>query len=173
MSEVMTVRGFVATDPRLKKLENGTDATDFRLACSQRWFDREKNEWVDGQTNWFSVTAYRELARNSVSSIKKGEKVIVVGRLKVRTFTREDSTVGTYVGLEAQSIGHDLTWASSAVIHKSYPPKSSNDTTQASSPESAGAAEEGNSITPEEELCADADQQFEAEDTDDRELAMR
>lgn len=132
MSELMTVRGFVATEPRLKKIDNDTEALEFRLACSERWFDREKNTWVDGQTNWFSVTAYRELARNAGMSFKKGEKVIVVGRLKIRNYTRQDGNPGTFVGLDAITMGHDLTWAGALVVHKSYPPR-----TQANAAENA------------------------------------
>ncbi|APF39988.1 single-stranded DNA-binding protein [Neomicrococcus aestuarii] len=120
MSEIITVRGFVATDTKLKKLDSDTDTTDFRLACTERWFDREKNQWVEGQTNWFSVSAYRDLARNVVASLKKGDKVIVMGRLKIRSYTRQDSSIGTYVGLDAVTIGHDLTWATSTVLHKTY-----------------------------------------------------
>lgn len=132
MSELMTVRGFVATEPKLKKLENGTEAIDFRLACSERWYDREKNAWVDGQTNWFTVTAYRELARNVAMSFNKGEKVMVLGRLKIRTFTRQDGTSGTYVGLDAITMGHDLTWGGSVVVHKTFQQKNSNSSNETS-----------------------------------------
>lgn len=109
MTETVTVRGFVATDPSLTTYDSGARVTTFRLASTARYFDRGSGAWVNGETNWFSVSCFRELAMNVQCSVKKGEPVLVSGRLRIRQFDRKDgSGVGTSVGIEAESVGHDL-----------------------------------------------------------------
>ena len=84
MSEVITVAGLVATTPRHLVTQDGLPITSFRMAASHRRFDRTANKWVDGETNWFTVTAFRQLAINAAGSISKGERVLVTGKLRVR-----------------------------------------------------------------------------------------
>jgi single-strand DNA-binding protein len=108
MSEHITVRGFVATDPQIRMAQAGFSVGNFRLAATDRRFDREANAWVDGQTNWFTVNMFRGLALNAGASLAKGMPVIVTGRLKVRPWEAGDRS-GTAVEIEADSIGHDLT----------------------------------------------------------------
>ncbi|MDI3330630.1 MAG: single-stranded DNA-binding protein [Micrococcus sp.] len=107
MSEHITVRGFVATDPQVRMAQAGFSVGNFRLAATDRRFDREANAWVDGQTNWFTVNMFRALALNAGASLAKGMPVIVTGRLKVRPWEAGDRS-GTAVEIEADSIGHDL-----------------------------------------------------------------
>lgn len=113
MSETFTVTGLVATTPRHLVTQDGLPITSFRLASSRRWFDRNKNAWVDGETNWFTITAFRQLAINASSSISKGERILVTGKLKVRDWDNGERS-GTSVELEADALGHDLTWGNSA-----------------------------------------------------------
>ncbi|HRO30136.1 MULTISPECIES: single-stranded DNA-binding protein [Micrococcaceae] len=108
MSEHITVRGFVATDPQVRMAQAGFSVGNFRLAATDRRFDREANAWVDGQTNWFTINMFRALALNAGASLAKGMPVIITGRLKVRPWEAGDRT-GTAVEIEADSIGHDLT----------------------------------------------------------------
>jgi single-strand DNA-binding protein len=79
------------------------------MAASHRRFDRTANKWVDGETNWFTVTAFRQLAINSAGSISKGERVLVAGKLRVRDWDNGERA-GTSVEVEAEALGHDLTW---------------------------------------------------------------
>ena len=79
------------------------------MAASHRRFDRTANKWVDGETNWFTVTAFRQLAINSAGSISKGERVLVTGKLRVRDWDNGERA-GTSVEVEAEALGHDLTW---------------------------------------------------------------
>ena len=79
------------------------------MAASHRRFDRTANKWVDGETNWFTVTAFRQLAINSAGSIAKGERVLVTGKLRVRDWDNGERA-GTSVEVEAEALGHDLTW---------------------------------------------------------------
>lgn len=112
MSETISVTGLVATTPRHLVTQDGLPITSFRLASSQRRFDRAQNKWIDGETNWFTVTAFRQLAINSAGSIGKGDRVMVAGKLRVRDWDNGERA-GTSVEVEADSLGHDLTWGSS------------------------------------------------------------
>jgi single-strand DNA-binding protein len=79
------------------------------MACSARRYDRNQNKWVDGETNWFTVTAFRQLAINSSTSIAKGDRIIVQGKMRVRDWDNGERS-GTAVEIEADSMGHDLSW---------------------------------------------------------------
>ena len=112
MSETITVSGLVATTPRHLVTQDGLPITSFRLASSQRRFDRSQNRWVDGETNWYTVTAFRQLAINAAGSVSKGDRILVGGKLRVRDWDNGERA-GTSVEIEAESLGHDLTWGSS------------------------------------------------------------
>jgi single-strand DNA-binding protein len=112
MSETLSVTGLVATTPRHLVTQDGLPITSFRLASSQRRFDRNQNKWIDSETNWFTVTAFRQLAINSAGSISKGDRVVTVGKLRVRDWDNGERA-GTSVEIEAESLGHDLTWGNS------------------------------------------------------------
>ncbi|MFR0352670.1 single-stranded DNA-binding protein [Streptomyces sediminimaris] len=104
--------GNVATQPVFRESATGPSAR-FRLAVTSRYLDREKNEWTDGHTNFFTVWAKRQLALNVSGSLNVGDPVVVQGRLKVRTEAREGQN-WTSADLEAVAIGHDLTRGTSA-----------------------------------------------------------
>lgn len=110
MTDIITVRGYVATDVRLTLAQSGLPIAGFRMCTTERRFDKEANAWVDGQTNWFSVSMFRQLATNAGASIKKGDRVIITGRLKVRPWINADGRTGTSVEIDADSAGHDLMW---------------------------------------------------------------
>lgn len=109
MSESFTVSGLVATTPRHLVTQEGLPITSFRLAASKRRYDRSKKTWVDGETNWFTITSFRQLAINSASSVSKGDRIVVCGKLKVRDWDNGERS-GTSVEIEAESLGHDLVW---------------------------------------------------------------
>jgi single-strand DNA-binding protein len=109
MSEVTTITGLVATTPRHLVTQDGLPITSFRLAAAHRRFDRTSNRWVDGETNWYTITAFRQLAINLAGSISKGERIVATGKLRVRDWDNGERA-GTSVELEAESVGHDLTW---------------------------------------------------------------
>ena len=112
MSDQVTVAGLVATTPRHLVTQDGLPITSFRLASSHRKFDRNQNKWIDGETNWFTITAFRQLAINSAGSVAKGDRVIVTGKLRVRDWDNGERA-GTSVEIEADGLGHDMTWGSS------------------------------------------------------------
>ncbi len=112
MTELVTISGLVATTPRHLITQDGLPTTSFRLASSQRRFDREQNKWIDGETNWFTITGFRQLAINLSTSVQKGERIIVTGRLKIRDWDNGERA-GTSVEVEAEHVGHDLFWGTS------------------------------------------------------------
>lgn len=112
MSEHITVAGLIATTPRHLVTQDGLPITSFRLAASQRRFDRVQNKWIDGETNWYTVSAFRQLAINSSTSLSKGDRIVMTGKLRVRDWDNGERA-GTAVEIEAEAIGHDLSWGSS------------------------------------------------------------
>ncbi|WP_434994066.1 single-stranded DNA-binding protein [Arthrobacter sp. Ld5] len=110
MTDIITVRGYVATDVRLTSAQSGLAVAGFRMCSTDRRFDKEANAWVDGHTNWYSVSMFRQLATNAGASLKKGDRVIVTGRLKVRPWINADGRTGTSVDIDADTAGHDLMW---------------------------------------------------------------
>jgi single-strand DNA-binding protein len=113
MNETMVcVVGNVATQPVCREMSTGSSAR-FRLAVTSRYWDREKNEWTDGHTNFFTVWARRTLAANVASSVALGDPVVVQGRLKVRTEQR-DGQSRVSADVDAVAIGHDLSRGTSA-----------------------------------------------------------
>ncbi len=112
MTEIISVAGLVATTPRHLVTQEGLPITSFRLASSTRRFDRSQNRWIDGDTNWYTVTAFHSLAINVNTSISKGDRIMLTGKLRVRDWDNGERA-GTSVEIEADAMGHDLTWGSS------------------------------------------------------------
>lgn len=112
MTDAITVTGLVATTPRHLVTSEGLPITSFRLASTQRRYDRSAQKWIDGETNWYTVTAFRQLAVNVVGSVNKGQRVVVTGKLRVRDWESGDRA-GTTVEIDADALGHDLAWGTS------------------------------------------------------------
>ena len=113
MTDSITITGLVATEPRHIVTNEGLTISSFRLASAQRRFDRTQEKWIDVDTNWYTITAFRQLGVNCAVSIKKGDRVVVSGRLRIREWENGERT-GTTVDIEADSLGHDLSWGTSA-----------------------------------------------------------
>ncbi|MFJ6703317.1 MULTISPECIES: single-stranded DNA-binding protein [unclassified Streptomyces] len=111
--------GNVATQPVYRELAAGPSAR-FRLAVTSRYWDRDKNTWTDGHTNFFTVWANRQLATNAAASLSVGDPVVVQGRLKVRTETREGQQ-WTSADIDAVAIGHDLARGTAAFRRAAKP----------------------------------------------------
>lgn len=109
MTDTITLTGLVATEPKHLTTSEGLPITSFRLASTQRRYDRNAQSWVDGETNWYTVTAFRRLAANAANSVAKGQRVVVTGRLRLREWQSGERS-GMSVEVEADAVGHDLTW---------------------------------------------------------------
>ena len=146
MPDAITLTGLVATPPRHLVTSEGLPITSFRLASTQRRFDRSQEKWIDGDTNWYTVTAFRQLALNSNASLDKGQRVIVTGRLKIREWENGEKS-GTTIEIEAESIGHDLSWGTA-----NFTRSVSTATVVAPDPDPVDAIDQGTEAAP-----ADAD----------------
>ncbi|TYC99475.1 single-stranded DNA-binding protein [Arthrobacter echini] len=146
MTDIITVRGYVATEVRLTLAHSGLPISGFRMCSTERRFDKEANGWVDGTTNWYSVSMFRQLATNAGASIKKGDRVIVTGRLRIRPWSSPDGRTGTSVEIDADTAGHDLMWGTANFRRnssdRSEPQAGPADATATGSPEH-GAVPDG------------------------------
>lgn len=102
----ITLNGWVGSDVSLREVAGGQPVANFRVATTSRKF--RNNQWEDGTTTWYSVRAWRHLADNVNESIRRGDPVVVHGRLEADVWTKEDGTTNTQLVITATSVGHDL-----------------------------------------------------------------
>jgi single-strand DNA-binding protein len=103
---LVTLQGNLGADVRFHETAKGPVA-HFRVGARPSWFDRQANAWVDGETTWYSVTAWRGLARNCAESLRRGDPVVVQGRLTHREWSANGSH-GVDLEVHASFVGHDL-----------------------------------------------------------------
>lgn len=113
MTDTVTIRGNVANDPVRNTTARGDAVINFRLASPQGWFDNRTGAWTEAETNWYDVSAFRQLAEHAKASLRVGDPVIVTGKLRVRKW-ESNGRSGTAVEVEADAIGHDLRRGTSA-----------------------------------------------------------
>ena len=104
----VNLAGYVATDPKFKKVAGDISSARLRVAYTARRRDKETGEWSDGPTSFVNIQCWRTLADNVRASVHKGEPVLVMGRLQIRRFEDQEGAARTVVEIEAMSIGHDL-----------------------------------------------------------------
>src|SRR3954469_22241016 len=108
-SNSLWVRGNLAGAPTQKTVANGSRKTRLRIASSTRRFDRALNEWVDGDTLYITVTCWRQLADNVFRSLRKGDSVLVQGRLRYFEYDDADSKRTSRYEVDAHHVAADLT----------------------------------------------------------------
>ncbi|HEY5456623.1 MAG TPA: single-stranded DNA-binding protein [Acidothermaceae bacterium] len=104
----VTVVGNLVADPRVSYTKDGQPIASFRLASTPRRFDRTSGQWKDGDTLFTSVTCWRALAENVHLSLRKGNSVIVIGRLSVRPYETKDGDKRQSVDIDAMAVGPEL-----------------------------------------------------------------
>jgi single-strand DNA-binding protein len=102
------VAGYVAREPKFRKTHNGYSYTSLRVGYTPRRMDRDSGEWSDGGTSFVTVFCWRRLADNVATCVRKGDPVLIKGKLQVRPYTDKDGAARVAVEVEASSIGHDL-----------------------------------------------------------------
>ncbi|MFC8695863.1 MULTISPECIES: single-stranded DNA-binding protein [Streptomyces] len=110
----ITVVGNVVADPELRFTPAGAAVANFRIASTPRTFDRVTNEWKDGDTLFLSVSVWRQQAENVAESIKRGDRVIVVGRLGQRQYEKDGERKSSYE-VQAEDVGPALKNATAQV----------------------------------------------------------
>jgi single-strand DNA-binding protein len=112
---VITIEGNLTNDPELRFAPSGSAVSNFTVASTPRTFDRQSNEWKDGETLFMRVAAWRELGENVAESLTKGMGVIVTGRLKSRSYETKEGEKRTIIEMEADNVGPSLKWATAKV----------------------------------------------------------
>lgn len=122
----VTLHGWVGAEVRHRD-HRGLSIASLRVAVTPR-LKRRTGEWVDGETTWYTVTAWRTLADNVRDSLRKGDAVIVHGRLRTETWQPEGGGQEfTTLCVEATLVGHDLTRGTSRFVKGTKPDRSEND----------------------------------------------
>ncbi|TDC74597.1 single-stranded DNA-binding protein, partial [Streptomyces hainanensis] len=112
---VITVVGNLVDDPELRFTPSGAAVAKFRVASTPRIFDRQTNEWRDGDALFLTCSVWRQAAENVAESLTKGMRVIVQGRLKQRTYEDREGVKRTVIDLEVDEVGPSLFRATAKV----------------------------------------------------------
>lgn len=112
---VITVIGNLTADPELRFTPSGSAVANFTIASTPRTFDRQSNEWKDGEPLFLRSSIWREAAENVAETLTKGMRVIAQGRLKSRSYDTKEGERRTVTELEVDEIGPSLRFASAKV----------------------------------------------------------
>ncbi len=112
---IITVVGNLTADPELRFTPSGAAVANFTVASTPRMFDRQTNEWKDGEALFLRCNIWRQAAENVAESLTRGARVIVSGRLKQRSFETKEGEKRTVMELEVDEIGPSLRYATAKV----------------------------------------------------------
>jgi single-strand DNA-binding protein len=112
---VITVVGNLTADPELRFTPSGAAVASFTVASTPRTFDRQANEWKDGDTLFMRCSVWREAAENVAESLTKGTRVVVQGRLVQRSFETREGEKRTVVEMQVDEVGPSLRYATAKV----------------------------------------------------------
>ena len=113
---IITVVGNLTADPELRYTQNGLAVANFTIASTPRTFDRQANEWKDGEALFLRASVWREFAEHVAGSLTKGSRVIASGRLKQRSYETKEGEKRTTMELDIDEIGPSLRWATAQVV---------------------------------------------------------
>jgi single-strand DNA-binding protein len=158
---VITIVGNLTADPELRYTPTGQQVVNFTIASTPRSFDRNSNEWKNGEALFLRASAWGEFAENITNSLTKGMRVIAQGRLNQRSYDANDGTRKVSLELAVEEIGPSLRYASASVSRSSFAGQntsSSNDTTNLSQ-EQIQTGPTGGEIFPKDEKNINANAQ--------------
>jgi single-strand DNA-binding protein len=112
---VITVVGNLTADPELRYTQNGLPVATFTIASTPSSFDRQKNEWVDGEALFLRASLWREYAEHVAGSLSKGMRVVAMGKLKQRSYQDREGNNRTAIELDVDEIGPSLRYATAQV----------------------------------------------------------
>ncbi|NJP42981.1 single-stranded DNA-binding protein [Actinacidiphila epipremni] len=116
---VITVVGNLVDDPELRFTPSGAAVAKFRVASTPRTFDRQTNEWKDGESLFLTCSVWRQAAENVAESLQRGMRVIVQGRLKQRSYDDREGVKRTVYELDVDEVGASLRSATAKVTKTS------------------------------------------------------
>jgi single-strand DNA-binding protein len=111
----LTLIGNLTSDPELRFTPSGAAVANFTVASTPRTFDRQSNEWKDGETLFLRCSVWRDAAENVAESLQRGSRVIVTGRLKSRSYDTKEGEKRTVMELEVDELGPSLRYATAKV----------------------------------------------------------
>lgn len=156
MNDTVTILGRVGGDPQRSQTTTGIPVINFRVASPQRRYDQKTQSWLETGTNWYNVSAFRQLAEHAKGSLRSGDAVIITGRLKLREW-ESGGKKGMSADIDADAIGHDLRWGTSAFA-KSHTTVVSLPAEQSQTPTDADEDTPFVDAEAAEDLAADAQQ---------------
>jgi len=112
---VITIIGNLTADPELRFTPSGAAVANFTVASTPRMFDRQSNEWKDGETLFMRCSVWRDAAENVAESLQRGMRVIASGRLKSRSYETKEGEKRTVVEMDVDEIGPSLRSATAKV----------------------------------------------------------
>ncbi|PPI61224.1 single-stranded DNA-binding protein [Rathayibacter sp. TRS19] len=116
---IITVVGNLTADPELRYTQGGLAVANFTIASTPRTFDRQANDWKDGEALFLRASVWREFAENVAGTLTKGSRVIATGRLKQRAYETKEGEKRTSIELEIDEIGPSLRYATAQVTRAS------------------------------------------------------
>ena len=111
----ITVIGNLTADPELRFTPNGVPVANFTVASTPRTFDRQTNEWRDGEAMFLNCSVWRQAAENVAESLTKGMRVVVSGRLKSRSYETREGEKRTVFEVDVDEVGPSLRYATAKV----------------------------------------------------------
>lgn len=111
----ITIIGNLTADPELRHTRNGSPVANFTIASTPRTFDRQTNDWKDGETLFLRCTAWQDMAEHVAQSLSRGSRVIAQGNLASRTFDTKEGDRRTVFELDVQEVGPSLRYATANV----------------------------------------------------------
>ena len=112
---VITVVGNLTADPELRFTPSGAAVASFTVASTPRSFDKNSNEWKDGDALFLRCSIWRQAAENVAESLQRGMRVVVTGRLKQRSFETREGEKRTVIELDVDEVGPSLRYATAKV----------------------------------------------------------
>ena len=112
---VITVVGNLVDDPELRFTPSGAAVANFRIASTPRTFDKQSNEWKDGDALFLTCSVWRQAAENVAESLQKGMRVVVQGRLKSRQYETREGEKRTVFEIDVDEVGPSLKYATAKV----------------------------------------------------------
>jgi len=112
---VITIIGNLTNDPELRFTPSGAAVANFTVASTPRTFDRQSNEWKDGETLFMRCSVWRDAAENVAESLQRGTRVLVSGRLRSRSYETKEGEKRTVYEVEVDDVGPSLRNASAKV----------------------------------------------------------
>lgn len=111
----ITVVGNIVDDPELRFTPSGSPVANFRVASTPRKYNRDTNQWEDGEAMFLTCNVWRQAAENVAETLTKGVRVIVQGKLKARTFQTREGDNRTVFEVDVEEVGPSLKYASAQV----------------------------------------------------------